>query len=232
MEHDSSRSGYHEPEPGIAGPEEAEEWGDDIVKTFSVNLIWAQARDNEGRDGAIGFQGGIPWHLSEDMKRFKELTVSHPVIMGRKTWESLNPKYRPLRNRDNFVVSHDLRYQAPGATVVPNMDVALDLARQEAIPDDGLDRSEIWVIGGARLFQYALPLANRIYLTQIGARVDADTYMPSLEELLGSRRWVTVESTDWLTPGQPGRGNDDSIEGYRFLTLERRRSNQQGIHKA
>ena len=90
MEHDSSRSGYHEPEPGLAGLEDEEDWGDDFPKTFSVNLIWAQACDKEGHDGAIGFEGGMPWHLPEDMRRFKELTVSHPVIMGRKTWESLS----------------------------------------------------------------------------------------------------------------------------------------------
>lgn len=220
MEHDSSsRSGYHEPEPGFAGLEETEEWGDDIVKTFSVNLIWAQARDKGGRDGAIGFKGGLPWRLPEDMRRFKELTVSHPVIMGRGTWESLSPKYHPLPNRDNFVVSSNAEYVAPGATVVPDMDAALDLARQEAIPDDGLDRSEIWVIGGAKLFRSALPLANRIYLTQIDAKVDADTYMPSLEQLSSSRRWRTVESTDWIKPTSPST----SVRGYRFLTLERRR---------
>ena len=130
MEHDSSRSGYHEPEPGLAGREDEEDWGDDFPKTFSVNLIWAQACDKEGHDGAIGFE-------------------------GRKTWESLSPKFRPLPNRDNIVISHDPSYFAPGATVVDSLDDALDLARQEAIPDDGLDRSEIWVIGGAKVFEEA-----------------------------------------------------------------------------
>ena len=91
MESGSSRSGYHEPVPGSAGPEVFEDdWGDDFPKTFSVNLIWAQANDKEGRSGAIGYEGEMPWHLPEDLKRFKELTVSHPVIMGRKTWEALN----------------------------------------------------------------------------------------------------------------------------------------------
>ena len=156
MEHDSSRSGYHEPEPGLAGREDEEDWGDDFPKTFSVNLIWAQACDKEGHDGAIGFEGGMPWHLPEDMRHFTELTVSHPVIMGRKTWESLSPKFRPLPNRDNIVISHDPSYFAPGATVVDSLDDALDLARQEALPDDGLDRSEIWVIGGAKVFELSL----------------------------------------------------------------------------
>ena len=126
MEHDSSRSGYHEPEPGLAGREDEEDWGDDFPKTFSVNLIWAQACDKEGHDGAIGFEGGMPWHLPEDMRHFTELTVSHPVIMGRKTWESLSPKFRPLPNRDNIVISHDPSYFAPGATVVDSLDDALD----------------------------------------------------------------------------------------------------------
>ena len=83
------------------------------------------------------------------MRHFTELTVSHPVIMGRKTWESLSPKFRPLPNRDNIVISHD-RPISRRAHVVDSLDDALDLARQEAIPDDGLDRSEIWVIGGAK----------------------------------------------------------------------------------
>ena len=138
MEHDSSRNGYHEPEPGFAGQEKADDWGDDFPKTFSVNLIWAEADDKDGRPGAIGFDGGMPWHLPEDMKRFKELTVSHPVIMGRRTWESLNVKYRPLPNRDNIVVSHNPQYLALGATVVTDLDAALDIARRRPFPTTGL----------------------------------------------------------------------------------------------
>ena len=155
MEHDSSLSGYHEPEPGAAGLEEEEDWGDDFPKTFSVNLIWAEAHDKEGHAGAIGVNGGMPWHLPEDLKHFTELTISHPVIMGRRTWESLSAKYRPLPNRDNIVISRNPNYAAPGATVVGDLEAALDLARQEAIPDDGMDRSEIWIIGGAQLFNEA-----------------------------------------------------------------------------
>ena len=205
MEHDSnSRSGYHEPEPGSAGLEESEDWGDDFPKTFSVNLIWAQARSKSGQQGAIGYKGGMPWHLSEDLKHFQELTVSHPVIMGRKTWESLSPKFRPLPNRDNIVISHDPSYFAPGATVVDSLDDALDLARQEAIPDDGLDRSEIWVIGGAELFREAMPIANKVYVTDIDAEVDADTYAPDIDAL-----------------AERGENADGGIEGYRFRTSER-----------
>lgn len=219
MEHDSSRSGYHEPEPGEAGLDETEDWGDDFPKTFSVNLIWAEARDKEGRHGAIGLKGGMPWHLAEDMKHFKELTVSHPVIMGRRTWESLDLRYRPLPNRDNIVVSHDPNYRAPGATVVESLEDALDLARQEAIPDDGLDRSEIWVIGGAQLFEAALPEANKVYVTVLDAAVDADTYAPDIAALAADdgNNWHVADRSPWLAPKKP----DSGIAGYRFVTYVR-----------
>ena len=223
MEHDSSRSGYHEPEPGSAGLSATEEdWGDDYPKTFSVNLIWAEARDKEGRAGAIGLNGGMPWHCAEDMKHFKELTVSHPVIMGRKTWESLGVKYRPLPNRDNIVVSHDPMYRAPGATVVTSLDDALDMARQEAIPDDGLDRSEIWVIGGSQLFNQMLPMASKIYMTQVDAKVNADAYAPDLTEALNNGSWKLMENSGWLTPKKP-----EGIDRYRYLTFERNTGDEQ-----
>lgn len=217
MEHDSSLSGYHEPEPGAAGLEEEEDWGDDFPKTFSVNLIWAEAHDKEGRAGAIGIDGGMPWHLPEDLKHFTELTISHPVIMGRRTWESLSAKYRPLPNRDNIVISRNPNYAAPGATVVGDLDAALDLARQEAIPDDGMDRSEIWIIGGSRLFGEALPQASKVYVTQIKATVDADTYAPDMESLVRLGAWQPVDVSPWMTPSREGSG----IEEFRYVTYAR-----------
>ena len=171
MEHDSSRSGYHEPEPGLAGREDEEDWGDDFPKTFSVNLIWAQACDKEGHDGAIGFEGGMPWHLPEDMRHFTELTVSHPVIMGRKTWESLSPKFRPLPNRDNIVISHDPSYFAPGATVVDSLDDALDLARQEAIVQNVKHRLQVEKMRLDRLSN-TIPVQFSLVKTKQGAYLD------------------------------------------------------------
>lgn len=218
MEHDSSHNGYHEPEPGLAG-QQSEDWGDDFPKTFSVNLIWAQAHDRSGRDGAIGYKGDLPWHLPEDMRHFKELTVSHPVIMGRRTWESIQPKFRPLPNRDNIVISHDPQYVAPGATVVESLDDALDLARQEAIPDDGLDRSEIWIIGGAQVFEKALPLADKAYVTRIRAHVDADAYAPDIKALVKAGLWEVTEKSPWYTPEHA----QEDITAYRFVTYEKTR---------
>ncbi|WEV42392.1 dihydrofolate reductase [Bifidobacterium sp. ESL0682] len=217
MEHDSSRTGYHEPEPGLAGQTATEDWGDDVVKTFSVNLIWACAEDMQGRPGAMGFEGGIPWHLAEDMKHFKELTVSHPVIMGRKTWDSLDPRYRPLPNRDNIVVSHDANWRAAGATTANDIEAALDFARQEAIPDDGLDRSEIWVIGGAQLFRSIGPFANKAYVTYIRGRFDADTYAPDMDELVRAGAWSVQDDGPWATPAKP----EGAVEAYRFVTYQK-----------
>ena len=161
----------------------------------------------------------MPWHLPEDMKRFKELTVSHPVIMGRKTWESLSPKYRPLPNRDNIVVSRDPAYTAPGATVVDSLDDALDLARQEAIPDDGLDRSEIWIIGGGQLFREAMPFADKAYVTQISMHADADTYAPDVKSLVESGAWKVLEEGVW----QNTRKGSGDIAGFRFMTYAKNR---------
>lgn len=219
MEHDSSLSGYHEPEPGAAGLEEEEDWGDDFPKTFSVNLIWAEAHDKEGHAGAIGVNGGMPWHLPEDLKHFTELTISHPVIMGRRTWESLSAKYRPLPNRDNIVISRNPNYAAPGATVVGDLEAALDLARQEAIPDDGMDRSEIWIIGGAQLFNEALPQADKAYVTQIRADVEADTYAPDMDALLESGLWRVADTSPWLIPAKFEGG----IRGFRYVTYRKTR---------
>lgn len=219
MEHDSSLSGYHELEPGAAGLEESEDWGDDFPKTFSVNLIWAEALDKNGHSGAIGINGGMPWHLPEDMRHFTELTISHPVIMGRRTWESIGVKYRPLPNRDNIVISHNPNYAAPGATVVGDLEAALDLARQEAIPDDGMDRSEIWIIGGAQLFKESLPQADKAFVTQIRAEVEADTYAPDMEALVGSDMWQVVDASPWLTSS---KGSAD-IRGFRYVTYQKTR---------
>ncbi len=222
MEHDSSRSGYHQPQPVSAGQNEAEDyWDNDDFEEqgavqASINLIWAQAFTDDGKPGAIGAQGRMPWHLSEDMRHFKELTVSHPVIMGRKTWESLNPKYRPLSNRDNIVVSRDQDFVAPGATVVESLDAALDLARQPAIPDDGLNRSEVWVIGGGQIFDAALPFADRVFMTEIDNRYEADTFAPDIMQYVHAGMWVVEDESDWVAPAQ-----SPDISRFRFITYRK-----------
>ena len=199
MEHDSSRSGYHEPEPGLAGREDEEDWGDDFPKTFSVNLIWAQACDKEGHDGAIGFEGGMPWHLPEEMRHFTELTVSHPVIMGRKTWESLG---RPLPGRENVVVTRrELSFD--GARTVHSLDEAYALFPPE---------EEVFVIGGAQIYGGALPAADRFYLTRVHRAYEGDTRFPE---------W---DAAEWRLVGSESFPCGERYEyPFTFETYERKR---------
>ena len=217
MEHDNSRSGYHEPEPGQAGLLGDEEWRhqeEEIGRRSSVNMIWAQAQATDGLRGAIGYHNALPWHLSEDMRHFKELTVSHPVIMGRRTWVSMGE--RPLPKRDNIVLSSDPGFRAPGATVVSAADDALELARQEAIPDDGMDRSEIWVIGGAGVFSTFFPLADAAYVTDLDLRTPADAFVPDMEELVSKRFWQVRDESQWMNPAKPDQAA--AIPRFRYIT--------------
>jgi dihydrofolate reductase len=133
-----------------------------------VSLIVAVARN-----GVIGARGGIPWRLSADLKRFRQITMGKPVIMGRKTWESL-PK-RPLDGRDNIVISRQPSYVAHGAIVVPSFVEAV-VAAERCAQASGAD--EILVIGGGAVYASALHSADRIYLTRIDAAPAGDTTFP------------------------------------------------------
>ena len=142
---------------------------------MTLSLIWAQARS-----GVIGRDGDIPWQLPEDMAHFKELTVGHPVLMGRATWESLPPRFRPLPGRRNLVLTRDPGYRAEGAEVVT------------ALPT-GFDG---WVIGGAQIYALALPLAGRCEVTEVDVDLPfrgGDAVAPVLD---GS--W-SVSAGEWLT---------------------------------
>lgn len=137
-------------------------------------LIWAQSPS-----GAIGFEGDIPWHSKKDFQHFRSLTMGCPVIMGRKTWDSLPRK--PLPGRVNIVVSHSVA-ELEGASVVRSLEEALALANEEA-----LDR--VFVIGGATLYAQALPQAQRVYKTLVDVEVpQADAFAPTLGE-----DWVLVK---------------------------------------
>lgn len=121
------------------------------------------------KNRAIGKNNKLLWYIPEDMKRFKAITSGHPIIMGRKTFESIG---RPLPDRLNIVISHDPVYSAPGCEKAGSLDEALELAKKQ--PTD-----EIFVIGGGQIFEQAMPLADRLYLTVIDAHVDdADTFFP------------------------------------------------------
>ncbi|MBC7580155.1 MAG: dihydrofolate reductase [Tardiphaga sp.] len=122
------------------------------------------------RDGGIGRNNELLWRLPEDMARFKALTLGHPVIMGRKTWDSLPAKFRPLPGRRNIVLSRDSSLLLDGAERFGSLDGAL-AACAEA--------DQVFVIGGAKIFAEALPLANRLELTEFDAALDADVFFPA-----------------------------------------------------
>lgn len=123
-------------------------------------------------NGVIGRDGAMPWHLPEDLKRFRRLTVGHPVVMGRQTFESIG---RPLPGRHNIVLTGNPHWRADGITVAPNL--------AEAIAAAGLDprtRAErIFIIGGAQIYALAMPLATRIELTRVHAAPEGDTFFPA-----------------------------------------------------
>ena len=119
------------------------------------------------RNGVIGRDGGLPWHIPSDLRRFKAITMGKPVIMGRKTWEGL-PR-RPLPGRRNIVVTRTPGYRAEGAEVAASAQEALDLCR---------DTAEIAVIGGGEIYRLFWPHANRLYLTEVDFAVKGDTHFP------------------------------------------------------
>jgi dihydrofolate reductase len=120
-------------------------------------------------NGIIGVNGKLPWHLPEDLRHFKRLTLGHPVIMGRKTWESLK---RPLPGRENIVVSRQAGYEAPGAAVAGSLEAALALCAEEKMA---------FVIGGTQLFRDALPIASGLIMTEIKQDFGGDAWFPDYD---------------------------------------------------
>ncbi len=133
------------------------------------------------RNGVIGRDGGLAWKISDDLKRFREITLGKPVVMGRKTYDSIG---RPLPERVNIVVT---RRAAPidGVLTAASVEAALRLGADAGAH---LDTEEICVIGGAEIYALALPLASRVYLTEVEAEIPGDTYFPPLDPSLWSRR--------------------------------------------
>jgi dihydrofolate reductase len=159
------------------------------------------------RNGVIGHRGGLPWKLSSDLKLFRQLTLGRPVIMGRRTWESLG--IQPLPDRHNIVVTRKPDYRAKGALVVHSLDEALATAKRLAA-DDGAE--EIAIIGGGEIFAAALAakLVDRIYLSEIDLEPEGDTVMPALD------------STEWreISRLKMPKGPRDEAE-FSFVTLDR-----------
>jgi dihydrofolate reductase len=131
---------------------------------MQISLIAALDRNN-----LIGADQEMPWHLPADLKRFKAITMGKPIVMGRKTYETLG---RPLPGRHNIILTHNREYQAEGCTVVHSIDEALEVTS---------DATEVMIIGGGAIYRQFLPLASRLYLTLIDATFEGDTYFPAID---------------------------------------------------
>lgn len=170
--------------------------------TVALKAIWAQARDNHGRP-VIGHQGDMPWHLPEDLRHFKTTTMGAPVIMGRRTWESLPERFRPMPGRVNIVVSSAKNFEGADAVVA-----SLDDARQAAARL--APTSDAWVMGGGQLYAAAMDVLDALMVTEIDLEVDGDTYAPTIDPAI----WKVTDDSGW----------QDSATGprHRFVTYQRR----------
>ena len=157
-----------------------------------VGLIWAQTRA-----GVIGRDGAIPWQLPEDIAHFKAVTMGHPVVMGRKTWDSLPQRFRPLTGRRNIVVTRQDTWTADGAETVGSLADALALTE----PD------KTWVIGGGELYTAAISFAHTLSVTEIDADIDGDAFAPAI-----GPEW-SGDDAPWLTSTGGLR--------YRFVKYDR-----------
>ncbi|MDQ0031383.1 dihydrofolate reductase [Arthrobacter bambusae] len=155
-----------------------------------IGLVWAQTAG-----GVIGKGGTMPWHVPEDLKHFSELTTGHPVIMGRKTWESFPAKYRPLPGRTNIVVTRQSGWadspEARGAVVVSSLDAAL--LESQFAPGG----QNVWIIGGGEIYRQSMDIANVAVVTVIDSDVDGDTFAPEFGEAW--KLEATRPAEGWLT---------------------------------
>lgn len=161
-----------------------------------IGLIWAQSRN-----GVIGRDGQMPWHVPEDMAHFRAVTDGATVVMGRRTWESLPPRFRPLPGRRNVVLSRRPSYGAPGAEPAATLTDALARAA-----------GDVWVIGGGAVYAEALAFADRLSITDIDGEYDGDTHAPEV-------------GADWeVSATDPATGWHTSTTGVRFRWRDLRRA--------
>jgi dihydrofolate reductase len=161
----------------------------------TVGLVWAQAAG-----GVIGRDGELPWHLPEDAAHFRRLTTGSTVVMGRRTWDSLPDRFRPLPGRHNVVLTRDRAWTAPGAAVVHTL-------------DEALRGGQVWVIGGGQVYRDTIDRADELVVTEVDLQVDGDVVAPAVDALV----WTQVGA-------DPASGWHTSSTGtrYRFLTYRRR----------
>ena len=186
-----------------------------------ISIIAAASENN-----VIGNRGKLPWHLPADLKHFRKLTEGHPVIMGRKTYESIlrlrsgHSVGRPLPKRRNIVISRKKGLKLPGCEVASSLEEALRVV-QTHLPREAPGGAkwgtptplEVFIIGGGEIYKEAMPLADRIYLTRVHAVFEGDTFFPKIEE----SEWTEVSREEH-------EADRENLQGYTFVTYERQKS--------
>ncbi len=161
-----------------------------------ISIIVAMAHHN-----VIGQSNDLPWYLPADLQHFKKITVDHTVIMGRKTFDSIHKRLgKPLPGRKNIIVTRNTEYIAGGAEVVHSLEQALQLN----------EHSELFIIGGAELYEQTLPLTKKLYITHVNADIEGDTYFPALND----KAWLRVSH-------EPHNKDDKNTYDYSFDVYER-----------
>jgi len=153
----------------------------------------------------VGINNTLPWHLPEDLKYFKRTTSGKAIIMGRKTYDSIG---RPLPNRTNIVISRNSDFHAEGVRVVASLEAAIELAKEVNFINDV---QEVMVIGGASIYEAALPIADRLYLTHVHAEIEGDAYFPEVN----FKQWVEVSREDY-------QASDKNPYDYSFVVYDKK----------
>lgn len=163
---------------------------------MKLSMIWAMSRNR-----TIGRDNDLPWHLPEDLKHFKRTTMGKPVIMGRKTWDSIG---KPLPGRSNIVITRNENFFAEGIKIVHTLEEAISLK-------ECTESEEIVVIGGVAIYAMAFPLTDRLYLTRVHAQIEGDTFFPEFDE------------NDWQeTRRENFKASEKNPYNYSFTVLERK----------
>lgn len=176
----------------------------EFVSEMKVSMIVAVAEN-----GVIGNNNQLPWYLPEDLKYFKRVTMGKPIVMGRKTFESIG---KPLPGRTNIIVTRNKNYSAEGIKVVTSIKEAIALANDIAVLDGA---NELMVIGGAQLYADILDEVDRLYFTEVHAEVEGDAFFPNLDQ----SKWEEVAREKYLAEGP-------NSYDYSFVVLDRRKNNQ------
>jgi dihydrofolate reductase len=164
----------------------------------SISIIVARSKS-----GVIGINNQLPWHLPADLKHFKALTSGYPIVMGRKTWDSIG---RPLPNRRNIVISRQNNLELSGAECFSSLESALAACE---------DAKEVYIIGGAQIYEQALTLVDQLIITEVDIEVDGDAFFPKIDA-----RWKIVEREDYPIQDNPLK-EGESFPAYSFITYRR-----------